>query len=703
MADMSSVHPLIHDHLKDIPIKIWTGNMQDDVVEEVYSNEKINAALPPAAAKSDENSKYDIDVQGKEVFITFFYPDDYRVIACMTKHSYSTSIKAKLEQLYSLFYLIYQQQVIQRKDTELENLIAGVSAISSLDLNECLMSIISSALAVIPTADAGYLLLYDPGTDNLRLKSSIGFNHRIKQFKTKSGESITGQAFENGAARLYRTKEEIFAEMDAKHITPDNFDHLMSAVDSSALQAMMCAPVSFGGKRIGVLAVHQFYGKGQLTDHNLKLLQVFADQAAIVIHNASLYNKTKKQLKEVTVLSQQLKEKNELLLKRDDVHKTLTHISLQNKGPDVIIAAVNRMVNTSVFFVSYLEEEHFPKHQQAPFSYDELSFIFAKEKRPVFIEVVDKTKSSPGNYYLYPLANGTVFLGCFMLSIDKGLSKIDQITIEQAGAILSLELVKKQKLIEVYYKKTHEYFNELLENRQPEMLLAKGREFGLNLCGFVCVAIFEILEYADLKILEATVHLLVSKIKTRMNHREMLVFGFNNKVIILASFTDSAAGAAFNEEVHVIFKEWQSGRGPKMSAGIGNPYQGIGYIERSYNEAGKALYYLKTRHRSEIIQYENVGINRIFLNQPRSEIEAFSEETLAPLSAEKDGGSELRKTLFTYLSLNRSAANTAEKLHIHVNTLYKRLNKIEALLNLYFDNPEDVLTIQLACHLQENF
>ncbi|MGZ9869038.1 helix-turn-helix domain-containing protein [Priestia endophytica] len=54
-------------------------------------------------------------------------------------------------------------------------------------------------------------------------------------------------------------------------------------------------------------------------------------------------------------------------------------------------------------------------------------------------------------------------------------------------------------------------------------------------------------------------------------------------------------------------------------------------------------------------------------------------------------------------SRNKSASNTAKQLHIHINTLYQRLKKIEKQLNLSFDNPEDALKIQLACHLRETF
>ncbi|MER2089534.1 MAG: helix-turn-helix domain-containing protein [Sporosarcina sp.] len=50
-----------------------------------------------------------------------------------------------------------------------------------------------------------------------------------------------------------------------------------------------------------------------------------------------------------------------------------------------------------------------------------------------------------------------------------------------------------------------------------------------------------------------------------------------------------------------------------------------------------------------------------------------------------------------------SATKTAEKLHIHINTLYQRIRKIEHLLQLDLNDNEDSLKIHLACHLRSTY
>ena len=46
---------------------------------------------------------------------------------------------------------------------------------------------------------------------------------------------------------------------------------------------------------------------------------------------------------------------------------------------------------------------------------------------------------------------------------------------------------------------------------------------------------------------------------------------------------------------------------------------------------------------------------------------------------------------------------TAQKLYIHTNTLYQRLKKVEDYLHISLKKPEDLLQVQLACYLKNNF
>lgn len=53
------------------------------------------------------------------------------------------------------------------------------------------------------------------------------------------------------------------------------------------------------------------------------------------------------------------------------------------------------------------------------------------------------------------------------------------------------------------------------------------------------------------------------------------------------------------------------------------------------------------------------------------------------------------------IAANRSVQATAERLHIHTNTLYLRLRKIEEILGVDLNDSEGWMKVYLACHLSE--
>lgn len=137
-----------------------------------------------------------------------------------------------------------------------------------------------------------------------------------------------------------------------------------------------------------------------------------------------------------------------------------------------------------------------------------------------------------------------------------------------------------------------------------------------------------------------------------------------------------------------------------MKIGIGSLYLGLDHIAKSYNEADKALSFLITRQRWGIMHYQEIGVNRLFIHQTQEELLSFVNEVFQPLRNEKTKHQLLEETLLVYIEQNGSVGETAKQLHIHVNTLYQRLRKIEEKLTISFQNAEDVLKLQLACYLR---
>ncbi|MEW9670443.1 helix-turn-helix domain-containing protein [Ammoniphilus sp. 3BR4] len=705
MITFEEIQYNIEKKLKEIPFQIWILEPHNHQPHLVYPEHKEELFQPPSYPMRNTHQKYKISHQTNKTVLTFFCSEGHLVFICLHDGDFIPS-EEQLEHLHLAFSLFFTQKLIKMREKELQTLVEGIHSItSSLNLDILLTKISASALAVIPPANCCLFQLYDEKKARLIPKGTVGFNEHIQLFQPRVGESITGKVFEEGRSRLFYSKEDMFKEMS--NISEENSIHLFAAVASRSLNSLISVPVKMGEKRIGVMTVYQFNREGRLTERHLTLLEGFADQAAIAIYNAELYSEMKMRLKEVTDLSEQLQAKNEFLLKRNQIHATLTQLSLQNGGIDSIILELNRMIEKELSFINILEMEFYPRYRNTtpPFGIDEIEKIFSGKSHPVYVDLVERKKKE--SYYLYPIRSGAIFLGCFIVPLGSPLTQLEKITLEQGSSVLALELVKKRTLTEVYYKKTHEFFNDLLKNNHPELLAAKGKEFGLNLSpsSFLTVSLFEIATFQDqdLHALEVNIHRLASKIKRRMTTVNMLAFGFHNKVTLLLSLRDPAQLAEISQSLQLILEEWKDSDETPIRIGIGNPYEGVEHISKSYDEANKALSYLESRNQSALMHFKEIGINRLFLNQQPHEIQRFLHEILSPLWTEKAKNNDLEKTLITYLESNRSAIHTADKLHIHINTLYHRIKKIEELLNLRFDDPDDFLKIQLSCHLWTTF
>lgn len=692
---------LLKRRLKSVSFQIWSHNSYSNKTELIFSsNHQLKTAAPQFADLPPGFSTYNVHTEHDKVAILFYYPQGNRIGIYLFHYS-NILTKEDIEELYYLMHSFELEKIVQARNKELKTMVDSIGAVtSSLDLHNVLERIISSALKVIPDADAGYLMLYDPDTEKLIPKAQVGFNDSLYQFKINVGESVTGKVFEDGRGRIYNTKQDLLKEMYTNHITDENFNHITQSTQYFP-EGAMCVPVAIGEERIGIMIIHQWKIKRKITEQDLYLLQGFAGQAGIAIQNAQFHAETELRLHEITLLSNQLQKKNTELQQRYEVHEKLTTISLKNKGVNFLIDALNKMIKNSLMFFNSLENTFYsPDTLPAdPFSPFEIKSIFSDKFQPVFA----KTDAMGDAFYLFPIYNRTIFLGCLVIEGTDSLSKADQITLEQGSSILALELVKIQSVTSIYYRKTHEQFQELLAEKDPEQLMKKGEELGLHTSSYWAVAILEIPKFIiDLQYLDMEIYQLVSKINTELFTTKKLIYGHYNKIILLISLHQPDDMNCIYEKLHSLRKEKDHSDSPPFRGGVSNAYKGVVSIRKCYEESNKTLDYLANRNSTNVIRYEDIGLNRLFLNQSAQEIDQFIHEVFSAFSSKNGRHKDLEKTLFTYMELNRSANKTAELLHVHINTLYQRLKKIEDLLDVDLNNNEDTLKIQLACHLKKS-
>lgn len=616
--------------------------------------------------------------------LTFSFPQGYQALVVYPE-SNSTVNQENKELLFHLLYPLYTNAIMNSKNLELEKLIEGTQNITSLlDLDELLTKILDNVAVVIPGANTSAFWVYDPALDRLVCKSYRGWKSEITLVKYKIGESVTGKTYRDGKARIYHSFRKANEAM--RGTSKKNLELLTAAFHNGRVKAAVIVPVKFHNEIRGVLSIHQDEHARKLTEWDLKLLEGLTAQIAIAIENARLFT-------EIT-------RKNQVLVTRNEVHSTLTKLSLQNKGVGSITKELNRMIRPSVVFVDLLEEEYYPKREKRYFTFDELSKLLRERNQPIYVDLSDVEDKS---FFIYPIYVGNACSACLVVTGDLPLKQLDHMILERGGVFLALELAKRHSVTEVFYKKTHDYYYDLLNNEDPSVLNKRGLDFGIELDKHLFTVIIEFSKFHDLQVLESKVHHFVWTVKQKLSDVKKLLFGNHNKVTLLFTLDYSSNKPEIINQLESIIKDWQESERILLYAGVGRIYKGIHSINKTHNEATKALSYLLSCGTPGVIDYAEIGINRLFINHSQDELSQFVEEIFSPLNTPKFQNIELEETLTIYIRNNRSATKTAEELHIHINTLYQRIKKIEEILDISLNDSEAMLKIQLACHLRETY
>lgn len=142
-----------------------------------------------------------------------------------------------------------------------------------------------------------------------------------------------------------------------------------------------------------------------------------------------------------------------------------------------------------------------------------------------------------------------------------------------------------------------------------------------------------------------------------------------------------------------------------FKTGISNQYNGFSESRYYYLQAGIALNYgLKSDSMLWNYHFEQFALEYISdkLTEELPARQICSSKLLKLRQYDKENNTELYDTLKFYLNNERNTVQTANQLFIHRSTLFYRLNRIKAMLDINLDIPENRLYLQLSCYLLEH-
>jgi transcriptional regulator with GAF, ATPase, and Fis domain len=196
-----------------------------------------------------------------------------------------------------------QLEEIANERTNLQRLQRITQAMNSeLDLPK-LLSLIMDHAVELSDAERGFLVLVKDKA--LTFEVARNFEQEdVEEPEYTISHSIARQVLESG---------EPVVSVNA--MNDDRFAQIHS-IETIGLRSVMCMPLKSRDAMVGILYLDNRLHKGVFSDHQLRMLNAFADQAALSIENATLVRELREKGEELEARNEEIAKLNESLKKR---------------------------------------------------------------------------------------------------------------------------------------------------------------------------------------------------------------------------------------------------------------------------------------------------------------------------------------------------------------------------------------------------
>ncbi|MFM9371979.1 helix-turn-helix domain-containing protein [Streptomyces sp. Da 82-17] len=562
----------------------------------------------------------------------------------------------------------------RRREAELSALFETAHDLAGLrDLDEVLQAIVHRARSLLGT-DVAYLSLNDPVAGDTYMRVTEGsVSARFQQVRLGMGEGLGGLVAQT--ARPYVTDD---------YFRDERFRHTQSidtAVQDEGLVAILGVPLLLGTEVIGVLFAADRRAR-VFEREQIALVRSFAALAAAAIDSANLLAETRSALADLERASDIIRDRSGVIERASDVHDRLAQLVLRGGGVQDVAAAVSEVLDGTVEF---RDSAHAPAQ--------------ALERSRA-----DGHAVQHGDDWIAAVAAGGELLGALVMRGHPALDPVDQRTLERAAMVTSLLLLARRSAGEAERRVRGELLDDLLDGRDhdPRLLRERAARLQADLDAPHVVLAAHLGSGATAgdpegaargRLWAAASHLAATRhgLAAERNGGTVLLLPVEHPCTAaeLAQEAAKSLGAAAREPVTV-------GASGPVHAPAAEPEA----ISVGYAEARRCVDALRLLGRTgEGAATEDFGFLGLLLSDGR-DISGFVSRTIGDVVAyDERRGTDLVRTLDAYFDSGMSPARTKDRLHVHVNTVAQRLERIGRLLGDDWQSPSRALEIQLALRL----
>ncbi len=574
-----------------------------------------------------------------------------------------------------------------RREVELSSLFDTASDLAGLrDLDAVLEAIVHRARQLL-AADITYMTLGDEERGDTYMRVTDGsISARFQGLRLPLGRGLGGLVAQSG--QPYVTAD-YFSDERFKHL-----DDIDKAVVEEGLVAILGVPMRLGTRVIGVLFAAN-RGARPFAREEVALLVSLANHAAVAIDTARLLEETRSALTELSAANAVIRAHSVSVERAAEAHDRMTALVLRGGGVSDVAAAVTDVLGGSVRVLDATGRQIAsvgPMPDPDPAVLEEAEAASRAEGRSVRRD----------GMWVAAVVAGTERLGALVTRPGADLVDADQRILERAALVTALLLLFDRTVAEAEGRVRGELLGDILTvpdsagggdawpasrpTRDADALRQRARLLEIDLD-------------APQLLVSAMVgaghrERAASWAASFASTRRGLAVARGDRVALMLPGADASAGAdRVSRDLAILL-------GTPVTVGESGPASGPDGIAAAYREADRCTDALISLGRAgQAASTTELGFVGLLLSE-RRDTRHFVVDTIGPvIEYDERRGTALLATLEAYFGANGGASRAAEALHVHVNTVAQRLERIGQLIGDDWQRPERALEVQLALRL----
>jgi DNA-binding PucR family transcriptional regulator len=569
----------------------------------------------------------------------------------------------------------------RRREEELSALYDTAGDLAGLrDVDAVLRAIVHRARTLL-NVDVSYMTLNDTERGDTYMRVTDGsVAASFQRLRLAPGDGLGGLVALSGTP--YAT---------ANYATDARFRHtteIDQGVADEGLVAILGVPMRLGSAVIGVLfaanRAERPFGREEVA-----LLSSLAAHAAVALDTARLLSETQAALAELSAASAVIQAHSESVERAASAHDRMTAVVLRGGGVEDVAADLVDVLDGALLVIDA---------RGRALATAVTPGCAAAAPEPAEDTVGEAVAASRGegrgvrrgDLVIAAVVAGADNLGALVFRPARPLADVDQRILERAAQVTALLLLFRRTVADAEAQVRGDLLDDLISRpvRDAAAVRTRAARLGLDVeARYVLVAAGD--ESGD-----GLGQRAVSWARTFAATRHGLAIARDGRVALLLPGEDPASAA------RQVAKELSRVLDRAVTAGGAGPARGPAAVAPTYREADQCLRALINLGRSGTgAGVADLGYVGLLLGE-RRDVTGFVHGMLGPvIEYDRRRGTALVRTMEAYFDAGGALARAAEVLHVHVNTVAQRLDRIAQLLGDDWQRPRRALDLQLALRL----